>query len=174
MKKIRKAVGYLIYLLTSLFPHYQLHYNWPITTFIRRGAAKLMFDKCGEKVDIGRRISFSQQVSLGNRSSIGDETYILGKVIIGNDVMMAARCAFIASHHNYKRIDIPMNQQGGSDSPIYVSDDVWIGYGSIITAGVKVGRGAIVAAGAVVTKDVPDFAVVGGVPARVIKYRNEE
>ncbi|EPZ37468.1 transferase hexapeptide repeat containing protein [Anoxybacillus ayderensis] len=56
-----------------------------------------------------------------------------------------------------------------------IGNDVWIGANSIVLDGVKIGDGAIVAAGAVVTKDVPDYAIVGGVPARVIRYRfNEE
>lgn len=173
MKKIKKAIGYNLYVITSWLPHYQLGYSWPITTAIRRLAGKLMFDHCGSKVDIGRKISFSSHVSLGDRSSIGDETYILGTVTIGKDVMMAARCAFIASNHNFDRLDIPMNQQGGRDAPIVIGDNVWIGYGSCFMAGVHVGNGAIIAAGAVVSKDVPENAIVGGVPAKILKYRCE-
>lgn len=60
-----------------------------------------------------------------------------------------------------------------SKGDIIVEDDVWIGYGATILSGVTIGQGAIVAAGAVVTKDVPPYAVVGGVPAKVIKYRFE-
>ena len=54
---------------------------------------------------------------------------------------------------------------------IVIGDDVWIGYGAIIMSGVTIGQGAVVAAGAVVTKDVAPYAVVGGVPAKTIKYR---
>lgn len=173
METIKKGLGYGIYVLTSWLPHYQLHYSWPVTFAIRRAAGKMMFDSCGKKVDIGRKISFSKHVSLGDRSSIGDETFIFGTLKIGKDVMMAERCAFMGSNHKFDRLDIPMNQQGGEDAPIIIDDDVWIGYGCIFTAGVHVHHGAVIAAGAVVTKDVPPYAVVGGVPARIIKYRNE-
>lgn len=61
-----------------------------------------------------------------------------------------------------------------SKGNIIVSDDVWIGYHSIILSGVKIGQGAIIAAGSVVTKDVPPYAVVAGVPAKIIKYRFEK
>ena len=57
---------------------------------------------------------------------------------------------------------------------IIIDDDVWIGYGATIMSGVHIGQGAVVAAGAVVTKDVPPYAIVGGVPAKVIKYRFDE
>lgn len=172
MNKIKKAIGYLIYVcIGSWLPHYQLHYSWPISMRIKRFSAKLMLEKCGKAVDIGRHISFSAKISLGDRSSIGDNAYFNGEVNIGNDVMMSPNCAFIASNHNYSRTDVPMNQQGGVAEPIIIEDDVWIGYGVIITAGVHVGRGAIVAAGAVVTKDVEEYTIVGGVPAKLISTR---
>ena len=60
-----------------------------------------------------------------------------------------------------------------SKGDIIVDDDVWIGYGTTIMSGVHIGQGAVIAAGAVVTKDVPPYAIVGGVPAKVIKYRFE-
>lgn len=59
-----------------------------------------------------------------------------------------------------------------SVEPVVIGDDVWIGTRVIILPGVKIGNGVIIAAGAVVTKDIPDYAVAGGVPAKVIKYRN--
>ena len=63
--------------------------------------------------------------------------------------------------------------EGKSKGNIYVDDDVWIGYGAIILSGVHIGQGAVIAAGAVVTVDIPPYAIVGGVPAKVLKYRFE-
>lgn len=172
MRQLKKGIGYILYVAVgSWLPHYQLHYRWPISAEIRRIAGRLMFDKCGENVDIGRKISFSQHISLGDRSGIGDEAYFIGTVRIGNDVMMAARCAFIGSTHGYDRLDIPMREQIGQEKEINIGDDVWIGFGATVLGGVTIGKGAIIAAGAVVAKDVEPYSVVGGVPATVIKRR---
>lgn len=134
-------------------------------------AAKLYFDKCGKNVDIGRKVKLSSHISLGDNSGIGDEVYIQGKVTIGNNVMMAPRVAIIATNHEFGRTDLPMNKQGSNENPIFIGNDVWIGFSAIILAGVHIGDGAIVAAGAVVTKDVEPYGIVGGIPAKHIKDR---
>ena len=175
MGKLKQMFGYLLYVVIGAhLPHYQCHYSWPVSKRIRQLAGKMMFESCGKNVDIGRKISFSSQVSLGDRSSIGDYTHIHGEVKIGRDVMMAAQCALIASNHNYESIDVPMNQQGMVDDAIVIGNDIWIGYGVTILAGVHVGDGAVIAARSVVTHDVPSYAVVGGVPARVLKFRRKD
>lgn len=71
-------------------------------------------------------------------------------------------------------VSILYNEQGTISSPIVIKDDVWIGHGAIITKGVTIHPGAVIAAGAVVTKDVEEFSIVGGVPAKLIKYRNND
>lgn len=75
------------------------------------------------------------------------------------------------STYPYKAKCLKIGDEAFSKGDIVVDDDVWIGYGAIIMSGTHIGQGAIVAAGAVVTKDVPPYAIVGGVPAKVIKYR---
>ncbi|MCK5538014.1 MAG: acyltransferase [Bacteroidales bacterium] len=95
------------------------------------------------------------------------------KITIGKDVMIADNVSIRDDDHRFDRLDIPMRKQEMVTSPIIIEDDVWIGHGAIILRGVKIGTGAIVAAGAVVTKDVPAYAIVGGVPAKIIKYRND-
>lgn len=173
MKKIRKLLGYLLYVFVGgQLPHYQCGYSWPISRKIRQFAAKLMFVKCGRNIDIGRKISFSSNVEIGNSSSIGDFAYIQGHLNIGSNVMIAPNCVFIAADHVIDRIDIPMNMQGRTEGHIIIEDDVWIGYGCIVLNNVRIGHGAVVAAGAVVVHDVPPLMIVGGVPAKEIKYRN--
>lgn len=94
-----------------------------------------------------------------------------GKVTIGNYVHTGVNVMMMAFNHGFYTREIPTKEQDYLDAPIVINDDVWIGAGSIILAGVTIGKGAIIAAGAVVNKDVPDYAIVGGVPAKVLKYR---
>lgn len=66
------------------------------------------------------------------------------------------------------------NSGAGSKGDIVIHDDVWIGYGAIITSGLEIGQGAVIAAGSVVTKNIPPYAIVGGNPAHIIRYRFDE
>jgi acetyltransferase-like isoleucine patch superfamily enzyme len=110
---------------------------------------------------------------VGNGSNIGAFSYIgcSGYIEIGDNVMMGPRVNLMAENHNFKRTDVVMKEQGVTRSFIKIEDDVWLGAGSTVLAGVTVGRGSVVAAGAVVTKDVSPFSIVGGVPAKIIKNR---
>lgn len=114
---------------------------------------------------------------------IGARSYVNGgmlaasenaKIVIGEDCMLSYDVHLRTDMHQHNRIDIPMNQQGVDEADIVIGDDVWIGYGAQIMSGVTVGSHSIVGAGAVVTHDVPEYAIVGGVPARVIRMRKSE
>ena len=113
---------------------------------------------------------------VGDHSNIGPYSYIgcSGFIEIGRNVMMGPRVNLMSENHAFTRTDIPMKEQGVTRSFIRIEDDVWIGVNATILAGVTVGRGAIIAAGAVVTKDVAPFTVVGGVPAKLIKERKSD
>lgn len=93
------------------------------------------------------------------------------KIVLGNNVLTAANCMFIAYSHGWEAINTPIMYQDCYDASIIIDDDVWIGHGVTILAGVHVGKGAIIGAGSVVTKDVPSNAIVGGCPAKIIKMR---
>ena len=172
MNKVKKAIGYMIYFFVgSPLPHYGLGRKWKVAKAIRGISAKLLFDKCGKNIDIGRHCKLSSTITIGNNSGIGDFCYIQGPVQIGENVMMAPYVALIAANHNVSRTDVPMNQQGAYEKQITIEDDVWIGYGAKILAGVTVGKGAVIGAGAVVTRDVPPYSIAVGAPAKVIKSR---
>lgn len=90
----------------------------------------------------------------------------------GDNVMMAPDCIIYVRNHESSRLDIPMCEQGSTEErPVVIGNDVWIGGRVIILPGVKIGDGAIIGAGSVVTKDVSEYDVVAGNPARVIKNR---
>lgn len=95
------------------------------------------------------------------------------KIVIGNNVMIADSVSIRDTDHNFDDLNSDMISQGINTSEIIIKDNVWIGYGAVITKGVVINEGAIIAANAVVTKDVPPNSIVGGVPAKVIKTRNE-
>lgn len=94
-------------------------------------------------------------------------------MIIGDNVMMAPEVVILTLGHYYNDINTPINCQGDFASKVIIENNVWIGIRSIILLNVRIGEGAIVGAGAVVTKDVPPWSVVGGVPAKVIKWRRK-
>lgn len=102
------------------------------------------------------------------------------KLIIGKFCSIAQNVVFIlnADHRIDTISSFPFRvkvlgerMEGTSKGNIIIDDDVWIGYGATIMSGVHIGQGAVVAAGAVVTKDIPAYAIVGGVPAKIIKFR---
>ena len=133
-----------------------------------------MLKDCGKQVNIEHGAVFSSRVSLGDYSGIGVNARINGTCTIGHHVMMGVDVVVITRNHAFGRTDIPMMDQGfEEEQPVVIEDDVWIGDRVMILPGVTVGHGSILAAGAVVTHDVPAFSIVGGVPARVIKMRNE-
>lgn len=118
-------------------------------------------------------IGAPERVSIGDRTSFGAGCYVhgTGGVTVGADVMIAPRVSIWSSNHNYERSDVLIANQGVRCAAVVIHDGVWIGYAATILPGVTVERGAVIAAGSVVTRSVEEFAVVAGVPARVIGYR---
>ena len=112
------------------------------------------------------------RISVGNQTSIGYHTFIFAsqKIEIGKRCLIAPFCYLVDANHCYEG-KTPIKQQPLEVKPIIISDDVWIGAGSIILPGVTIGEGAIIAAGSVVTKNVAPFTVMGGAPAKLIKER---
>ena len=108
-------------------------------------------------------------VLIGDHTRIGIHNTIIGPVTIGNHVNLAQGITVTALNHNFSDLNKRIDEQGISTQPVTISDDVWIGANAVILPGVTIGQHAVVAAGAVVTKDVPPYSIVAGVPAKVIK-----
>lgn len=111
-------------------------------------------------------------ITIGNHCFIGAGTeFNISELIeIGDHCQIASGCRFV-DHNHGKAPGAPIGKQPCSSSPISLGEDVWIGANAVILEGVQIGSGAIVAAGAVVTRSVPSNAIVAGVPARTIRFR---
>lgn len=119
-------------------------------------------------IDVG----FSPRLKIGNFCQI-NQNVVMKMVEMGNHVMIAPGVVFLDRSHNHSRIDIPMAKQGETVRQICkIGNDVWIGQNVVVMPGIEIGDGVIIGAGAVVTKNIPSFAIVGGVPARILKYRD--
>lgn len=111
-------------------------------------------------------------VHIGKHSIVGISDVIIGPVKIGNNVMLAQHVVVSGLNHGYEQIDLAPKEQAVRCKLITISDDVWIGANSVVAAGVTIGRHSVIGAGSVVTKDIPDFSVAVGNPAKVIKRYN--
>lgn len=108
-------------------------------------------------------------VVIGHHTRIGLHNTVIGPVTIGNHVNLAQGITVTALNHNFNDTSHRIDEQGVSTSPVTLCDDIWVGANAVILPGVTIGSHSVVAAGAVVTRDVPPYTLVGGVPARVIK-----
>jgi len=115
------------------------------------------------------------EIHIGRRTLVGPycALYGSGGIRVGNDVLIGPHSVLVAGNHRFDRLDLPIREQGDDLIGIRVESDVWIAAHAVILDGVTVGSGSVIAAGAVVNRDVPPFAVVAGVPCRVIADRRE-
>nr|WP_310586587.1 acyltransferase [Larkinella insperata] len=142
-------------------------------TMLRGLFYKAHLKKCGWANSIGKYVTLlgKESIEIGSYCGINSFVHVWGHkgVVIGDRVMIASHVAITSLTHNYTAESMRFSAPLGGK--IIIEDDVWIGSHAIIMPGVTIGRGAVVGAGAVVTKDVPAFAIVVGTPARVVKYR---
>jgi Acetyltransferase (isoleucine patch superfamily) len=144
---------------------------------LRGWLCQRLFSSCGAKLVVENNVYFGsgKDFRVGNEAALGANFKSTNRVVtMGNNLMMAEDVMFLGGGHRFDRTDIPMgHQEDEPKTPLQIDDDVWIGARAMILPGCKhIGKGVIVGAGSVVTKDIPDYAIVGGNPARVIKYRN--
>lgn len=145
-----------------------------------RGCASGQFT-IGKKVLIAANCliqskSDSGTVSIGDECSIGGQTTITsaGGIEIGSNVLIAGQCYIGGGRYVTDDLEVPMMHQGMySRGRLTIGSDVWIGAGARVIDGTKIGKGSIIGTGAVVVKDVPEYSIVAGVPAKVIGNRKK-
>ena len=122
----------------------------------------------GSTIHMWARFFYPAGITIGEDTIIGDHVFLDGRapLKIGNHVDIASSVQIYNSQH-----DIDAEDFGAIEAPVEIEDYVFIGPRAIILSGVRIGQGAVVAAGAVVTSDVPEFEVWGGVPAKFIRER---
>lgn len=166
-----KKLLYVIYLLffkntPEDYRPYALFFPW-----IRSMLVRHYLTNCGKKPRVKSGAEISPYASLGDYSELGTRCMIQSNSHLGNNVIMGPDVKIYSRNHKFDRVDIPIREQGKEYLHTYIGNDVWIGANVVVTAGCRIGHHSIIAAGAVVTRDIPDYSVVGGVPARVLKSR---
>lgn len=113
----------------------------------------------------------SPVVSIGDRCLIGRGSGIVGhlSVTIGNDVWTGHHVYITDQNHGYEDVDRPISSQSQPERPVVIGDGSWLGHGSVVLPGVTIGRHVVIGANSVVTRDIPDFSVAVGSPARVVR-----
>jgi len=170
-----------------------------VSSGIRKFAIRSLYPEThfGSKVFVDSRARFKVTdggyLYIGNDGSVGRDTFIVAKhgridisercfigqgsviaaddsVIIGTDCLIGEHVTIRDQNHSTEHSDVPFAFQGINSSPILIGNNVWIGAKATILSGTTIGSNSVVAANAVVTKDVPPWSIVGGVPARVIQH----
>jgi acetyltransferase-like isoleucine patch superfamily enzyme len=175
------ATGVRIYHAKGLTagPHLNLEEGCEIVALASNGI------RLGKNCTIGRFASIrptnvlmgpvGEGLQMGDHSNIGPYSYIgcSGKVTIGSNVLMGQRVSIQAENHLFHDMSKPIREQGVKRSAVTIGDNCWIGSGVTITAGLSIGPGTVIGAGAVVTRDLPANVVATGVPARIMRHRDE-
>jgi maltose O-acetyltransferase len=141
----------------------------------RAMGCKRLFRSCGQRVNVEHGANFytGWEIEIGDDSSLGINCMVPYDLKVGKDVMMGPDVIVVGENHKFSSRILPMRLQGYTQYPsVRIEDDVWIGARAIILPGITIGKGAIIGAGAVVTKDVPPYAICGGNPARIIRFRD--
>ncbi|MEH8230664.1 DapH/DapD/GlmU-related protein [Aeromonas veronii] len=129
----------------------------------------------GLRIDCIKTDIYTPKLKIGERCQVNDYVHIgcINSVIIGDDVLIASK-VFITDHNHGSfpdehEISLPPISRKLTSEPVIIGDKVWLGEGVLVLSGTKIGNGSIIGAGAVVTKDIPEYSIAVGNPAKVIK-----
>lgn len=172
--KLKKKMLRFFYLIVSAIPGSNpKSSSVRVRIFLLRKLGAIIGVNCSVLKNV--EISSPENLTIGDCSGLGVRNVIncQGKITIGRCVLMGPEVMLFSATHIWNEELKTFLHQGVKTSKVAIGDNAWIGARAIILPGVQVGRGAVVAAGAVVTRNVPDYAVVAGVPARVIKRNGD-
>lgn len=170
---------YLVDIIKSLFSFNGIRYWFSLWAYIM---VNMVVGRKKTKIGDNTKIHPTVLLRQGERIEIGDHCLInhnnvlqagkeFGKIKIGNYVHTGANVMMFAFNHSIDDLEIPSKLQDYYDADICIEDDVWIGAGSVIVAGVTIGKGSVIGSNSVVTKDIPPYSIAAGVPAKVIRSR---
>lgn len=172
--RLKRKLAYFLYIVFFRFTPedyrpYSLFFPW-----LRRKLAEGFLTKCGKSLRVKYNCDVSPSVEVGDYSEFGQRCLIHANVKIGSYVIMGPDVKIYTRNHIFYDLNTPIALQGKSNHTTIIGDDVWIGANVVILPGVEIGNHTILAAGSIVTKSVPEYAIVGGNPAKIIKFRNED
>jgi len=136
-------------------------------TALHFGARNTVYVNCSFRLGQGW-IHCGDDVSFGPGVQIYETR---AGLTIGHHCLIAAGVLISGVHHRFDRTDIPISRQEAVSAPIVIEDDVWIGMGSVLMPGIRIGTGTVVGAGSIVTRDLPAGVVAFGQPCRVVRQR---
>lgn len=175
MSKIKRIIGLLVYYgFAQYLPSSYAPVIGVLSNKIRILCAKMIFKRCGKISTIDRKAYFGtgSNIEIGDYSGIGANCVVPNNTIIGKYVMMAPEVHIVMNNHDTSDVNTPMCFQGAEPSgPAIIGNDVWIGARVMIMPGRVIGNGSILAAGSIVTKNVEEYSIVGGNPAKLIRKR---
>lgn len=152
------------------------HLPYKLGRMMRNSIYRLFFKQAGKNINFmtGIIIKYPGEIVIGNNVTVNEDCFIVGKggLVFGNDIMIGAGCKIVTTTHNAVTRDKPMREQGLSFEKITIGNDVWFGFNVIVLKGCNIGNGVILAAGCILaTKQVDDYTIWGGVPAKNIGIR---
>jgi len=171
-----KTISLFIYYIFAVHLPTQPMPGWRFGYWLRRVLLSIIVESCGKHISVKKNAYIGKGTNLviGDNAQIGANAKIESHVTIGSRVLMGPDVTIMTQTHAFENPHIPIQLQGALPiQPVYIGEDVWIGTRAIIMPGIQIGKGAVVGAGSVVTKNVPDMAIVGGVPASIIRYRGD-
>jgi len=155
-------------------PNSNARFGGKLSKFIRYKLCKHIFESCGINVNVEHRADFGNGfgVRIGDNSGLGINCLVPNDITIGTDVMMGPNCKILSSNHRFSSVDIPMRLQGVEQTKqTVIEDDVWIGRDVLMTPGRIIRKGSIIGMGTVLTKDFPEYSIIGGNPSKLIRCR---